>query len=160
MATAKKLPSGNYHGLISAVIGQNLKLNTTMPQKVHPELYIPSDSEVKALICAVKNTELEIPVLLAVFCMMRQGEICALSMNDILRNTIHIPHSLVLGQNNKWHLKAPKTKSSDRYIVAPDFIIERITELGHITKYNPTEISYFFRKVLEKNVINHFSSLI
>ena len=146
----------NYHGLISAVIGSSLKLNTTMPQKVQPELYIPSDSEIKALINTVKNTELEIPVLLAAFCMMRRGEICALSVGDIQGNTIHIHHSLVLGQDNKWHLKAPKTKSSDRFIVAPNFIINRITELGYITKYNPTEISYFFRKTLEKNSIKHF----
>ena len=37
----------NYHGLISSVLslnGLNLKLNTRMPQKMRPELYIPSDS--------------------------------------------------------------------------------------------------------------------
>ena len=73
----------NYHGLISAVLGSNLHLNTTMPQKIQPELYIPSDNEIKALVAAVKDTELEIPVLLGAFCMMRRGEICGLSMNDI-----------------------------------------------------------------------------
>ncbi|MGN0402620.1 MAG: site-specific integrase, partial [Acetatifactor sp.] len=146
----------NYHGLISAVIGSNLPLNTTMPQKVQPELYIPSDSEIKALVAAVKGTELEIPVLLGAFCMMRRGEICALSMKDISGNTIHIHHSLVLGADKEWHLKAPKTTTSDRYIEAPEFVINRINEVGHITNLNPHSITIMFERALDRNNIPHF----
>lgn len=146
----------NYHGLISAILGSNLRLNTTMPQKVQPELYIPSDSEIKALVSSVKETELEIPVLLGAFCMMRRGEICGLSMSDINGNTIHIHHSLVLGPDKQWHLKAPKTTTSDRYIEAPDFVIERIKEIGHITNLNPHSITIMFERVLAKNNIPHF----
>lgn len=146
----------NYHGLISAILGSNLRLNTTMPQKVQPELYIPSDSEIKALVSSVKETELEIPVLLGAFCMMRRGEICGLSMSDINGNTIHIHHSLVLGPDKQWHLKAPKTTTSDRYIEAPDFVIERIKEMGHITNLNPHSITIMFERVLAKNNIPHF----
>ena len=147
----------NYHGLISAVIGSNLNLNTTMPQKVQPELYIPSDAEIKALVNAVKDTELEIPVLLGAFCMMRRGEICGLdAKKDINGNTIHVCHSLVLGPDKKWHLKAPKTTTSDRYIEAPTFVIERINEVGHITTLNPHSITIMFQRVLERNNIPHF----
>lgn len=146
----------NYHGLISSVIGPNLALNTTMPQKVQPELYIPSDSEIQALVNAVRNTELEIPVLLGAFCMMRRGEICGLSMDDIKGNTIHVHHSLVLGTDKEWHLKAPKTETSDRYIEAPDFVIDRIKKTGHITSLNPHSITIMFQRVLDKNNINHF----
>lgn len=146
----------NYHGLISAILGSNLRLNTTMPQKVQPELYIPSDSEIKALVSSVKETELEIPVLLGAFCMMRRGEICGLSMSDINGNTIHIHHSLVLGPDKQWHLKAPKTTTSDRYIEAPDFVIERIKEMGHITNLNPHSITIMFERILAKNNIPHF----
>lgn len=146
----------NYHGLISAVLGSNLNLNTTMPQRIQPELYIPSDSEIKALVKAVKDTELEIPVLLGAFCMMRRGEICGLSMCDIKGNTIHVHHSLVLGPDKEWHLKAPKTESSDRYIEAPQFVIDRINEVGHITTLNPHSITIMFQRVLERNNIPHF----
>lgn len=146
----------NYHGLISAVLGSNLNLNTTMPQRIQPELYIPSDSEIKALVKAVKDTELEIPVLLGAFCMMRRGEICGLSMNDIKGTTIHVHHSLVLGSDKEWHLKAPKTESSDRYIEAPQFVIDRIKEVGHITNLNPHSVTIMFQRVLEKNNIPHF----
>lgn len=146
----------NYHGLISSVIGSNLALNTTMPQKVQPELYIPSDNEIRALVNAVKNTELEIPVLLGAFCMMRRGEICGLSMKDIKGTTIHVHHSLVLGTDKEWHLKAPKTKTSDRYIEAPEFVVDRIKEIGHITNLNPHSITIMFQRVLDRNNINHF----
>ena len=146
----------NYHGLISSVLGSNLVLNTTMPQRVQPDLYIPSDSEIKALVDAVRDTELEIPVLLGAFCMMRRGEICGLSMNDIEGNVIHIHHSLVLGTDKKWHLKPPKTETSDRYIEAPAFVTDRIREVGHITNLNPHSITIMFERVLIKNKINHF----
>ncbi|MBD5501829.1 MAG: site-specific integrase [Lachnospiraceae bacterium] len=146
----------NYHGLISSVIGTNLALNTTMPQKVQPELYIPSDNEIQALVDAVKNTELEIPVLLGAFCMMRRGEICGLSMSDIQGNIIHIHHSLVLGTDKEWHLKAPKTETSDRYIEAPAFVTDRIREVGRITNLNPHSITIMFQRVLDRNNINHF----
>ena len=146
----------NYHGLISSVIGSNLVLKTTMPQRIQPELYIPSDAEIQALVSAVKDTELEIPVLLGAFCMMRRGEICGLSMDDIKGNTIHVHHSLVLGTDKKWHLKAPKTQTSDRYIEAPDFVANRIREVGHITNLNPHSITIMFQRVLDRNNINHF----
>ena len=147
----------NYHGLISAVIGSNLNLTTTMPQRVQPELYIPTDAEIKALVKAVKDTELEIPVLLGAFCMMRRGEICGLDVKkDINGNTIHVCHSLVLGADKQWHLKAPKTTTSDRYIEAPQFVIDRIKEVGHITTLNPHSITIMFQRVLERNSIPHF----
>jgi len=146
----------NYHGLISAVIGSNLPLNTTMPQRVQPELYIPSDGEIQALVNAVRDTELEIPVLLGAFCMMRRGEICGLSMDDIKGDIVHVHHSLVLGTDKEWHLKAPKTETSDRYIQAPSFVTDRIREIGHITNLNPHSITIMFQRVLKRNKINHF----
>ena len=146
----------NYHGLISAVLGSNLALHTSMPQRIQPELYIPTDQEIKTLVNAVRGTELEIPVLLGAFCMMRRGEICGLSMNDIKGTTIHVHHSLVPGPDSKLHLKAPKTTSSDRYIEAPQFVVVRIKEVGHITNLKPHSITVAFQKVLIKNNIPHF----
>lgn len=149
----------NYHGLISAVIAQenpSIALHTTMPQRKKPDLYIPTDDEIKKLVSAVRGTELEIPVLLGAFCTMRRGEICGLSMDDIDGNIIHVHHSLVKGSDGKYHLKDPKTESSDRYIDAPKFVIDRINEVGHITTLNPHSITIMFQRVLNKNNIQHF----
>lgn len=146
----------NYHGLIASVIGSDLALRTSMPQKIRPELYIPSDDEIRALVDAVRGTELEIPVLLGAFCMMRRGEICALTLDDIQGDVIHVHHALVLGTDKEWHLKAPKTGSSDRYISAPAFVADRIRELGHITTLNPHSITIMFQRVLKRANITHF----
>lgn len=149
----------NYHGLITAVLtsnGSSLNVNTTLPQKVPASLYIPSDSDIQRLIDAVRETELEIPVLLGAFCTMRRGEICALSLKDIKGNTIHIHQSMVLGLDKQWHLKPPKTVSSDRYIEAPDFVIQRIQQIGHITNLTPHSLTIMFGRVLERNNIPHF----
>ena len=149
----------NYHGLITAVLGScgaNLNVHTTLPQKIPPNLYIPSDSDIQRLIDAVKNTELEVPVLLGAFCTMRRGEICALSLQDIKGNTIHIHQSMVLGLDHQWQLKPPKTVSSDRYIEAPDFVIEKIRERGSITKLTPHSITIMFQRILDRNGIPHF----
>ena len=127
-----------------------------MPQKVQPDLYIPTDEDIKALVSAVKDTELEIPVLLGAFCMMRRGEICGLSMSDISGDVIHVHHSLVIGADRQWHLKAPKTTTSDRYIKAPQFIIDKIQAAGHITTLTPGAVTISFMRVLERNNIPHF----
>ena len=149
----------NYHGLISAALKANnvpLTLNTNLPKRVQPDLYIPSDTDVRKLIRAVSGTELEIPILLAAFCTMRRGEIGGLSMSDINGNIIHVHHSLVIGADKKWYLKEPKTASSDRYIEAPEFVIEKIKKQGYITKLHPDRITHLFEKTLKKNDIPSF----
>lgn len=77
-------------------------------------------------------------------------------MKDISGNTIHVHHSLVIGSDRKWHLKAPKTTTSDRYIEAPDFVINKIKEVGHITTLSPSAITIRFERILARNNIHHF----
>lgn len=148
----------NYHGLISSVLGGEIILKTTMPQKKTPDLYIPKDSDIKKLIKVIENTEMEIPILLGAFGMMRRGEICGLSIDDVdfETNTIHVKHSLVKGPDKKWHLKAPKNQTSDRYVHVPDFIIEKIKTKGYITKYKPGSLTDTLTEILDKNDIPHF----
>lgn len=160
--TKKKSPKTcrNYHGLISAVLnetGINFSLNTTMPQKIQPQLYIPTDKEIESLLKAVKGTELEIPIMLGAFCTMRRGEICGLSIDDLSDdNILHIHHSLVQGPDMKLHLKAPKTVSSDRYVQIPDFVAEQIRERGYITKIKPNTITKRLSIIQKKNGLPKF----
>lgn len=148
----------NYHGIISAILGDEMIIKTTMPQKIIPDLYIPSDDDIKLLIKSVENSELEIPVLLGAFCMMRRGEICGLSIDDVdfKTKTIHVHHSLVIDDDKNWKLKAPKNSTSDRFVDAPEFVINKIKEKGYITKLSPDNISSNFSRVLKRNNIPHF----
>lgn len=87
---------------------------------------------------------------------MRRGEICGLSIDDIDGNIIHVHHSLVQGADKELHLKTPKTESSDRYIEAPSFVIEKIQKQGYVTKLKPHSITIMFQRVLNNNNIPHF----
>ena len=148
----------NYHGIISAVVGKELLLKTTMPQKKTPDLYIPKDEDIKKLLKIVEGTEMEIPILLGAFGMMRRGEICGLSIDDVdfKTNTIHVKHSMVKGADKKWHLKAPKNQTSDRFVHVPDFVIEKIKKRGYITTYKAGTITDTLSEILAKNDIPHF----
>ena len=148
----------NYHGIISSILGKEIVLKTTMPQKETPNLYIPKDDDIKKLIKIVENTEMEIPILLGAFGMMRRGEICSLSIDDVdfKNNTIHVHHSMVKGPDKKWHIKAPKNQTSDRYVHVPDFVVDKIKAKGYITTYKPGSITDTLKEILEANNLPHF----
>lgn len=149
----------NYHCLITTTIHTylpNITIRSTLPQKERPDLYLPTDEDIKKLVVAATGTEMEIPILLAAFGMMRRGEICALSMDDINGTTIHIRHSLVKGPDGKHHLKAPKTYSSDRYVEVPQFVIDKIQEKGYITKVQPHTLTVMLQKIIKRENLPHF----
>ena len=71
----------NLYGLLSASVemfAPDLTLKVTMPEKKRPDLYCPSDDDIKKLLMHAAGTDLEIAILLAAFGPMRRGEICAL----------------------------------------------------------------------------------
>lgn len=105
---------------------------------------------------AVKNTELEVPVMLGAFGTMRRGEICALDIKDIQGNTIHVHHSIVEDSDSNLKLKAPKTYSSDRFVELPQFVIDTIMKQGYITNLKPHSITIMFDRLLSKHEIPHF----
>lgn len=58
----------NYHGFVSAVLGTfcpNLKICTTLSQRLKKDPYIPSQEDVRRILLAVKDTSFEIPITLA-----------------------------------------------------------------------------------------------
>lgn len=144
----------NVHGLLSATLKEfcpGLVLHTSLPKKKKPELYIPTEKEIKLLLDYVKDTDMEIPVMLAAFGPMRRGEICALTTNDIEGNTIHVTKSLALNSANEWVVKAPKTRAGIRDIEMPDFVISKIKgKKGRIVEMTPAAVSERFRKLIRK----------
>lgn len=150
----------NVHGLLSAVLKMfrpGFILNTTLPQKVPPQLYIPDDNDVKKLMAAVKDTDMEIPILLAAFGPMRRGEICALTSDDIHGNIVSVNKSVVRDEDGKMVVKVPKTSSSYRNIEYPDFVIKKLNNIeGKITQISPAHITRRFKKILINNEIPIF----
>ena len=150
----------NIHGLLSAVLKMfrpGFILNSTLPQKIPPSLYVPDDNDVKKLMSAIKDTDMEIPVLLAAFGPMRRGEICALTSDDIHGNIVSVNKSVVRDEDGKTVVKVPKTSSSYREIEYPDFVIKKLKNIeGKITKISPAHITRRFKKILINNDIPVF----
>ena len=150
----------NIHGLLSAVLRMfrpEFILTTTLPQKIPPELYIPDDNDIKKLMNVVKNTDMEVPILLAAFGPMRRGEICALTSEDIHGNFVTVNKAVVRDENGKTVVKVPKTASSYRDIEYPDFVIEKLKAIqGKITNISPAHITRRFKKILKNNDIPIF----
>ncbi len=111
----------NIHGLLSSTLKMfrpEMRLTTTLPQKIKPDIVIPEENDIVALFNQVYNTEIEIPVLLAAVCGMRQSEISALRWNsvDFQKGVISINAAKVLDENNKYVEKVTKSTSGKRTI--------------------------------------------
>jgi integrase len=132
-------------------------LNTRLPQKEKKQMYIPSDEDIQKIVNLSKNTNCYIPILLAAFGGMREGEICALTSDDINDNFITINKSMVCDSDGKWHIKAPKTFSSNRQVEMPPFVINALKgKTGKIVVYNPHSLSMAFNKLIKNSGISHF----
>lgn len=140
------------HGLISAVMRAerpDLRLNTILPKRVRPDIYVPSDAEIQRLTAYSKDKEILIPIMLAAYCGMRRGEISALQGEDIKGNMIHVHQTMVETSEHTWQIKAPKSYAGDRFVPAPAFVIELLPKKGNVTPLNPTMISQRFSRVLK-----------
>ncbi len=148
----------NYHGFISAVCGifcPNLKVCTTLPQKVKNESYIPSDDDVRRILEYAKGTEYEIPIILACYG-LRRSEICALTVNDIDGDIVAINKAKVLGEDEKWVTKTTKTTSSTREIIIPMEIADKIRKRGYVYKGHPNVITRYLERTEDSLGIPRF----
>ena len=109
-------------------------------------VHVPTELEVKGLLQIFRNTELEVPIMLAAYGGLRRGEICALRMSDIDGDFVHVSRSVVRDQLGEWVTKDPKTASSVRSVLLPHFVIERIQVQGYITHLLPSQVSNRFWK--------------
>ena len=149
----------NHHGFISAVLGvfcPNLKLTTTLPQKLKQEPYIPSDEDIRKVLDYAKGTEYEIPIILACYG-LRRSEICALTLGDIDGDIVNITKAKVQGADNNWEIKTTKTTASTRQIIIPIEISEKIRNQGYVFKGYPGKITHFLESAQRKLGIQQFS---
>lgn len=133
----------NYVNFIHACTGKSAgKLTGVSSKRVH----VPTELEVKGLLQIFRNTELEVPIMLAAYGGLRRGEICALRMSDIDGDFVHVSRAVVRDPSGAWVTKDPKTASSVRSVLLPHFVIERIQAQGYITHLLPSQVSNRFWK--------------
>ena len=150
----------DYYGLITSVMNRfcpEIVIKATLPKKEHSERILPSEADIIKLIGSVKNTDMEVPIYLGAFGMMRRGEIAALTKSDIDKNIIHVCKTMVLTTDNKWIVKAPKSYSGDRFVPVPSFVVNAIMELPEDTiNMTPNKITSKFEHCLKSAGIKHF----
>lgn len=150
----------NYWDFISVVLRKNGKpaMTVNVSGKAQEDDYMPTEEDIKNLLKQVAGTDIEIPVKLSAFASLRQGEILALSLDDINDGMVHINKSLYYDNINKeWKIKPyPKNDTSVRFSPIPDALETLIRDKGYIYPYKPNALRRAFNKACEKAGISHF----
>lgn len=142
----------NYWGFINSVLkdaGRFVR-PPQLPQKVRPHLLVPTDADMKMILSAA-DRDLSICIRLGAYGPMREGEICALSLDDIRGNVVHVSKDIAYYDGGGYGVKdIPKTEVSDRFIEFPANLINEIRSQGYVTQYNPKTLRYQYRKLLDQ----------
>lgn len=148
----------NAHCFISAVLSMyrpEISLRTSLPQRIRPETYVPTNDEVKKVVEYAKGTEYEVAILLAALG-LRRSEICALKADDLKGNTLSINKALVENSEHGFTEKGTKTTDSAREIFLPDELATLIRQRGYIYKGYPGSILKFLHRAQDALEIPRF----
>ena len=134
----------NYVNFLQIATERKYKVKYRNQKQKH--LAIPTELEVAGLVEVFRNTEMEIPIMLGAYGGLRRGEISALTLDDLHGDVIHITKDMVLTPDGTWIVKPPKTLTSNRDVLLPHFVADRIREKGRITTLKPNEITNRLRR--------------
>ncbi len=146
----------NMSGFITAVLGlyrPNMKIRVTLPQAIKYEPYLPKETEIKAILNAVKGTDYSIPFQLGVLG-MRRSEVCAAEITDLDGNLLVINKAYIFDKENKPLIK-PLTKTTEgkRQIYLPDSLVAEIVKKGYIfNKFPHNLVRVLHEKQTELNI--------
>lgn len=155
----------NINGSLSAVLRAyrpEFVYSVKLPQKKKPEIYIPTSEEIKKLLEYFKDTEMEIPFMLAVFLGLHQSEIVGLKWKNVSEDckTVKIDSAIVKGDDNKLFEKAPKSTAGNRTVSVPDELAEKMQKAERRTEYvtqlNASMMYHRFLNAQKKLNIKHF----
>lgn len=152
----------NAHGLISAVLREyhpDMVLHTTLPQKVRPDIQIPTEAELIRIIDAARGTKYELPITLAIWLGLRQSEIVGLTWSCIKGDTLQIRQAIVMGEDGPTQ-KGTKSYSGKREIRLPPYIQNLLANQPRdnefIVNLSGKAIYSGFSRICEKAGVPHF----
>ena len=137
-------------------IDKSVDTAVSFPRIDDPIYHTPAPDMMSRIFAAVKNTEIELPVLLAATMSLRTSEIRGLQWQDIENDTIHVRRALVLAHE----LKQPKTAKSTRVIpISPPVAeclkkIKRGADDEFVYQYGADYLREHFKKECEAHGIN------
>lgn len=143
----------NWVGLINAVLIAEYQqpVRAILPAKKIIDRPIPSEGEVRMLLCLMHGHKLEIPFQLSLLG-LRRGEICALELSDLDQDDIlHIHRSRVMEDGGRIVTnETPKNDTSNRFIQIPHHLAEQIRKEGCVTRYTPNGLTRMYSEFLKR----------
>ena len=114
------------HGLIRA----NPCDDVVMPRASEHSTTIFTNDQTLKFLTEIADTELQIPVTIAIACGMRRGEVCGLRWRDVDLNhhTLYVMHSLDREKGRGLVLKTVKTNTSSRTVTLPPSVTEMLRQ--------------------------------
>ena len=154
----------NMNGFVYSVMGMYRpggRIKVALPPKQKKDSYVPSDEEVKAVIQEIQKMNdkggYEVAIALAALG-LRRSEICALTVDDLEGNILTINKAKVRDKNHEWQIKdSAKTQNSNRKILIPERIADKIREQGFVYRRSPNRITQTLYAIEEKLGIPKFS---
>lgn len=145
------------HGLLSAALSiyrPELRLTTTLPriQKKYKDLPTPAE-----IIDIVTDSNIELPVLLALMCGMRMSEIKGIRKKDIDGEYVTIQNVVVRVDRKDIAKEQTKTQNSARRLKLPKKIMDLINQIelenddDYIVPETGSTIYKRFMRLIEKN---------
>lgn len=116
------------HAVKKRLIPRNIAKDVTnLPKLKKHKAEIYDRNEIKALLEAVKDTDMEVPIALAAICGMRRGEIMGLMWQEVSfeNNTIKVCRQL-LPTKNGLEFEEPKSEDSNRLINVPPEVMDML----------------------------------
>ncbi len=150
----------NMHGLLSSTLKMfvpSFMLNTTLPQRKKSDVVIPTEEDMISLFNATRDTDMEIPILLAAVCGLRRSEIAGLKWSavDFKKSALKIEGALVENCEKELILKGTKSSAGYRTIKLQSNVLKALKrhqtpEAEFVTSLTPTAIYKHYKKFLKK----------
>ena len=147
----------NAHGLLVSVLNvyaPEIKLNTTLPKKQKKIKYFPA---VEDVIKVIKDTEIELPCLLAIWQGLRMSEVRGVKKSDIKNGILTINRVIVTIDGKDIIKEETKTIESRRQLRLPEYILELVEKVDddYITQLSGQAIYKRLSRILKSNNLSH-----
>ena len=158
----------NQIGFISAVL-KKYKIvldfdSLSRKPKQKREILIPSENEVLSLLHISKGTTMEVPLILAALCGLRQSEIAGCTWDKLNGNILKIRGAVVMDVDNNYvHKQENKSISGTRDIILVDYASKRLNAIksgrttGSMSEMTPSGVLKGLKRLCRELGINEYS---
>ena len=149
----------NVYGFVSAAMGEDMpKGKVVLPKIYKPNYNTPDISKGQKILKIVKNTNIELPVNLALRCGLRISEVCGLKWSVVHPDYINIDNVIIYYATYKIE-KPPKSAAGKRRIpISPDIyaLIQNQPRINnYVIQMSANAIRVSFSRLLAKNNMPH-----